>query len=388
MTERLSTLLHDEVDRLDIPAPAADTVLTRGRRERRRRQGGRVLGAAAAVAVVVAAAVGAGGLAGGDGAAPDPAAPVGDEPVFAAGTRVYYDGPGAWAEIDDKAVKSLFYTSAGVLVRHGESSASDGGGPQRFSLVSPDGEVAPLGLVTEETVHASDPGQPYVAYAEAVDGELQAVVHDVAADAEAARVSLGATRESWFPVSLDGDTLYVQDGYDGAVHAVDWRSGDSTTVDTVQHALYVAGGHAVVSGRDRSEIVDVATGERLLTVDGGWPQLSPDGRFVKVGPEDEGMGPDADTVAVHDLTSGSVTELDGASYDWGWTADGDLFRVGEETVTTCDPATGDCTQTGYEAPPGEPTEVCHSGAVRGGTESWCETLDPNELRLGGLVYES
>ena len=83
-------------------------------------------------------------LAGGNdnNAAPDPTgSPVGHNPVFAYGNEVFYDGPRHRSAIDDTAVKSLFYTSAGVVVRHGDNSWSDGGGPQRFSLVTPDGDV-------------------------------------------------------------------------------------------------------------------------------------------------------------------------------------------------------------------------------------------------------
>lgn len=38
MTDRLATLLHDEADRLDVPAPPAADILRGGRRIRRRRR--------------------------------------------------------------------------------------------------------------------------------------------------------------------------------------------------------------------------------------------------------------------------------------------------------------------------------------------------------------
>ena len=45
-------------------------------------------------------------------------------PVFAVGTTVYLDGGKTKATVDDKAIKSLYYTSAGVLVRHGNNPAA------------------------------------------------------------------------------------------------------------------------------------------------------------------------------------------------------------------------------------------------------------------------
>ena len=59
-------------------------------------------------------------------------------------------------------------------------------------------------------------------------------------------------------------------------------------------------------------------------------------------------------------------DLDGDGYGWGWTAGGELFRVAGDTVTTCDPGTGECA----ESP--APTTVGKNA----------------NLRLGGLTYES
>ena len=61
--------------------------------------------------------------------------------TFTVGVTAYLDGGAVTATIDDKAVKSSYYTSVGLLVRHGNNNYSDGGGPQRFSLVTPNGTV-------------------------------------------------------------------------------------------------------------------------------------------------------------------------------------------------------------------------------------------------------
>jgi hypothetical protein len=346
MTERLKQMLDGEAHGLSVPPPATDAVLRQGRGLRRRN---RLVTGAAGVAAAVVVGSGVIALTGGsdNNAAPDPAgSPVGTNPVFSYGNEVFYDGPGHRTAIDDAAVKSLFYTSTGVLVRHGDNSWSDGGGPQRFSLITPGGDVQPLRLVNEETVHASDPDQPYVVYGEAVDGELHVVVYDVATDTEEARVSVGRTRETWFPVALDGDTAYVQDRSRDETYAVDWRAGTAEPSD-VASTWEVAGGRAATEADGRPAVVDVAESDVLLTTEGpGYFDLSPDGRYAQL-VDEEGGGP---TFEVYDVATGEPVTLEGNPFEWGWTADGDMFKVDDNRVTTCDSATGECTVESYSQP--------------------------------------
>ncbi|WP_183095555.1 hypothetical protein [Nocardioides stalactiti] len=356
-------------------------------------------------------------LSGGDGAstAPDPATPAGTSatnPAFSYGNEVFYDGPARSATIDDTAVKSLFYTSAGVLVRHGDNAWSDGGGPQRFSLVDADGDVHRLGLETEETVHAADPAQPYVVYGEAVDGQLDVVVYDVEADEEAARVEVAPTEDSWFPVSLDGDTLYVQNGYDGGSFAVDWRTGDVTDWEYGE-VWEVAGGHAGITLDSGTAVIDAATGEVLLQSGArGYFDLSPDGRYAQL-VDEEARGPAK--FEVYDVASTSSVEIPGQPFEWGWSADGDLFQVTKDQVRTCSPVTGECTVEPYAQPaiPQPPAvtqtmrdPVCPAdnqdcfmdeGFLENCAENpdqceWQETEyveeQTIELKLGGRAYES
>ncbi|MEZ0578695.1 YncE family protein [Nocardioides sp. MH1] len=368
MTERLSQLLAGEADGLDVPPPTPGAVIREGRGMRRRHR--MVVGACGvAAALVVGGSVAALAGGGNDTAAPDPAGSPGSAaPVFSYGNQVFYDGPAQSAPVEDKAVKSLFYSSAGVVVRAGDNSWSDGGGEQRFSLITPDGDVRRLSLVTEETVHASDPDQPYVVYGEEVGGNLEVVVYDVQADAEAARVTVAPTEDHWFPVSIDGDTVYVQNGYDNGVYAVDWRSGKVQESD-LSSVWEVAGGHAGVTVAGKAAVVDTATGDVLLTADGpGYFDLSPDGRYAQLVSEDQQGSP---TSKVYAVASGSSITVDGDPFSWGWTADGDLFTVEDSDVRTCDVATGDCSTAPFDAPgtPGSDKEA-------------------PELRLGGRAYES
>ena len=413
MTERLKQLLEGEVHDLAVPAPATDAVLRQGRGLRRRNRIAVGVSSVAAVVVIGGSVLALSG--GGDkDAAPDPAgSPVGTNPVFSYGNEVFYDGPRHRSAIGDTAVKSLFYTSAGVLVRHGDNPWSDGGGPQRFSLVTPEGDVRRLGLVTEETVHASDPDQPYVVYGEAVSGDLQVVVYDVAADAEAARVTVGHTGETWFPVALDGETVYVQDRSADETYAVDWRAGTAEPSD-VGGVWEIAGGRVGTEVGGKPAVVDIAEGDVLLTVDGpGYLDLSPDGRYAQlVDEEQEG----ASSFEVYDVESGDSVTLKGYPFDWGWTADGDMFKVEENRVTTCASRTGECTIESYTRPaipepppvtftmsdpvcPDGETFSCYDDEVFLGDCyenpdqcEWRETRSVEtvtiELKLAGRAYES
>lgn len=339
MTERLHDLLTREAEGLDVPAPPTGDVLSRGKGVRRRR---RVVVGAAALATVVAVGGGSALLLGGDGPGEsEVASAIGTDPVFAAGTTVFYGDGAKHATIDDKAIKSMFYTSAGVLVRHGDNPWSDGGGPQRFSLVTPDGQVRALSLVTEETVHVTDADQPYVAYAENRDGRLTVVVYDVESDAVETTVDVGATKETWFPVSIDGASVWVQDGYDGGSYRVDWRAGE-VAASEVSGIDNVVGGYATKG--DGRTIVDARTGETVLEADGpGSFELSTTGGYAQ-------LVAGSKSFEVYDVDSGSHVTIDGNSYDWAWTADDTLFRVGDDEVTTCDPATGECDTAAVDIP--------------------------------------
>ncbi|RHW27993.1 hypothetical protein D0Z08_06860 [Nocardioides immobilis] len=416
MTERLKQLLDHEADDLAVPAPATDAVLRQGRGLRRRNR--MAVGAgAAAVAVIVGGSVVA--FAGGDGdrTAPDPATlPVGNNAVFSYGNQVFYDGPTHRAEIQDNAVKSLYYTSAGVLVRHGDNAASDGGGPQRFSLVTPDGSVQRLGLETEGAVHASDVDQPYVTYGEAVDGELQVVVYDVVADAEEARVTVGPTTENFFPVSIDDDTVYVETMSADEVFEVSWSTGTVEPSDSAS-AWNVNNGRVATEVDGQPAVVDAASGEVLLTTDGsGYFNLSPDGRYAEhVDEEEESEAGSEVEMEVYDVASGEAVTFAGPSWEWGWTPGGGLFRVGKNEVETCDSATGECTTEPYaqpDIPDPEPVTmtyrdpICPDGGLECHTDpeffencnanpdqcEWREQTyveeSTNELRLGGVTYES
>lgn len=386
MTDRLQQMLRDEADGLTVPPAPAGAVLVAGRRRRRRRTAAAAAAAGALTVAVAGAAVGLGGLdrdAPSPDTASDPAADSGA--VFSVGRTVYLDDGAVSAQVDDRAVKSLYYTSEGVVVRHGTNALSDGGGPQRFSLVRPDGSVSPVSVETEETAHATDPAQPYLAWAEATPGGAEVVVRDVGTDTEVARVPVPG-RFSWSPppVSLDGDTVYVGGGR--TTWAVDWRTGE--VVDSGLDTLFpqVAGGHAVRTDRGGSGVVDVATGEVLVDVpteDGIFVdvRLSPDGRYALLVPEQDYTtgGSEGTEASVVDVATGSAVLLPpevGQGFP-GWTPEGEPFVVTGDTLLACSPVDGACTRTGLEIEdlPDQGDDAPAPGSSQ-------------ELRLGGVTYES
>jgi hypothetical protein len=370
MTERLSTLLHDEAATLPVPPPDAGEVLASGRRLRRRRR------ATSGVAVLAATALVAGGAVVGISLAgevetrePAPAtAAYLDHGAFATGTTVHL-GDGRNVDIGEK-VKVLYYTSAGLLVRSGRTPWTDDPGPSHYSLVAPDGTISRLDLDLGDRVPATDPDQPVMTYADAAGaGRWDVVVREVTTGKELSRTTLDGTFTwaGWAapPVELDGDLVYV--GLDDDTVAVDWHTGEVTSTDLGgSTAPSVAGGHLVRSSRRTVDVVDLATGRTLYsTPRDGYPyvSLSPDGRFAKVVQQDESEGSEFTVV---DLSTAEVTTIHQAAWDFGWTPAGNLVSVDLKAgeLTTCSATSGQCSTSPV------------SGPVSG------------ELKLAGNAYES
>ena len=209
----------------------------------------------------------------------------------------------------------------------------------------------PLRLVTEETVHASDPDQPYVVYGEAVDGELQVVVYDVATDAEAARVTRGlAPARHWFPVAIDGDTVYVQDRSTDEIFAVDWSAGTAEASDLGERlggrrrARRYRGRRAAVGGRRRDRATCSSPSDRTATSTSrptaGTPSSSSRTRRAA-----------AARFEVYDVDHRRAGHARGQPVRAG--AGPPTATCSTSTkprVTTCDSATGECTVESYSQP--------------------------------------
>ena len=140
--------------------------------------------------------------------APAVTSSLGDEPAFALGPTLFLDGGARTVESADEIVQTIFYTSAGILVRTNQTGASDGGAPFHFALVGDDGTAQPLDLTLGEVAPGVDPEQPYLAYAEMVDQLVQVTVIDVTTDEIVATVGVPEAA-SWEgfeapPVALSG----------------------------------------------------------------------------------------------------------------------------------------------------------------------------------------
>lgn len=375
MPERISELLHDEATALDVPHAPVGDVLARGRGLRRRRRAVTVLGATAAVAAL---AVGVTLLpepgSEGRGEELSPAAEALRGWAVGSGSAVLL-GNGRTASVDG-TVKSVYYTSAGVLVRTGADATTDAP-DSAYSLVTEDATVTDFALELGDRVPGTDPGLPYLAYAEPTGApdRWTVVLRDVRSGEVAHEVPVSGafTWGGWVapPVSLSGDHVYV--GMDGATLDVHWPTGEVTRSEVLPASTMpvVAGGREVLGDSGEAQrVVDVQTGKVLLRVPATDASLvlSPDGRHALLRPmsmcDDSGTCTfEQDTTEVYDVTTGSATTVDLAGTAMGWTPQGDLLRVDEDSVDVCDPSTGECTPT--------PLEV-----------------DGRGLRLGGSLYEA
>jgi hypothetical protein len=374
MTDRLSTLLHDEADRLEIPAPRTADVLIHGRRVIRRRA--RTLGAATVAVVAIAG----GSLMVGHRQHHDtatPVAPASEAPeqlAYSVGDTVYLGDDGSVSATMPEVPQTLYYTSAGVLVRTNRTGASDGGAPFHFELVEPDGTTSKLGVTLGHVVPSADPNQPYLAWATMQGGHIQVVVHDVTTDQDVTTLDVPGsfTWGGWSapPVALDGDIVYV--ATDHATTTVNWRTGATGTTQAVPAAFPdVRDGHALVSGLHGSSVVDVATGKQLLDLGRPMTQLamlSPDGRYAAL----VGFtGGPPHPLEVYDVATGNKLTLSASGDSWGWSSLHELFTVHGDHLMTCDPTDGRCTASRVPA-----------------SDSSSSPENSIPVRYAGRVYES
>lgn len=380
MTERLSTMLHDEAFDLPVPAAPTDAILARGRRMRTRRRLGAL---AAGTAGVVAIAGLAAGITNGPDLrlAADLAAASALDPsgwAVSAGSTVYL-GNGARATVPDK-VKSIYYTSAGTVVRTGTVAYTDAP-DSSYALLTDAGEVHSLGLQLGDRAPSTDPTLPYLAYAEkrGLRGhdDWNVVLLDVRTAQEVVSIPVEGdfTWGGWNapPVALDGDHVYV--ALDEATLDVHWRTGEVGTASHLSPAFLpdVDAGHSVLidDQANTSTVIDVATGRTLMqrSQDEGQLSLSPDGRFalllsMATCDDDNTCTMDDPQTEVFDVATGArLTTVHLATRDFGWTPDGRLLRADGRGVELCSPQTGACEATGIR-------------------------LDDGSVKVGGSSYES
>jgi hypothetical protein len=343
MTERLTTLLREEGERIAVPRPVASAILGRGRSLRTRRRW-----AHTSVAVGLAAAVAVGGLAvrqhqthGVDPAhAADAFASLG---AFAIGHELYL---GDQLVHFDESIKAIFYTSAGVMVRTGGSADPDEG-PSTFTLVSATGERSEVDVAMGNRVAGFEPDSTRFAYATAAGdaGQWDVVVHDAATDEELARVPVtGAAYGGWDapPVAIDGDLAWIH--LQGGWTEVDWRTGTARAVPDTAATFEVQNGHYAVQSDRHWEIRSMADGSTVGRVDltkGWYAFFSPDGQAMRAFPDDV-RGPTPVSSVGYDVASGRSHPHAAFGNVLGWTPDGHLLWSHDGTVSVCELLSDDC----------------------------------------------
>lgn len=376
MTDLLSTLLRDEAASLDVPPAPAERVLKHGHRLQNRRRAG----LAAGLVIVVASVAGVAALASSDDrGAPDstvlaPASPADPSGWAVATGSTIHLGSGTTVSVEGQ-VKALYYTSAGVMVRTGATSATDAP-DSNYWVMAGDGTVHDFELHLGDRKPGTDPTLPYLAYAvEGDDSDWELVLRDVRTGEVATRLPFdGAfTWGGWEapPVTLSGDYAYV--GVDDATLRIAWRTGTVEAAEGLPPSRMptVAGGRELVEPvidydrlsqeelRDLDSrpqtwrVVDAETGAlvREITVRNEYVTLSPDGRYVSLATlgwfcfDGEPCGQRDPVARVIDLATGGEQEFPVGEGLTGWTPDGQLLLVERGEVRSCAPSSGECTRT-------------------------------------------
>jgi hypothetical protein len=352
MTERLSLLLREEAEALDVPPAATGAVLARGRQLRRRRRWTRVAAVAAVTAVVVV------------GSAAGAHRFRADEPINSSRAAEAFASQGAFAVGRDlyvgdqkiewpEAIKAIYYTSAGVVVRSGGSSDPDEG-QSRYELVTPTGDRSPIDVQMGNRIPGFEPDSTRFAYATQDDGHLEVVVHDVVSDRELARVTVldHPVDAGWEapPVSMHGDLVWVRNYPVGWI-AVDWRTGAVREVPDTADTYELQNGRYAVQRGNVWEIRAMADGSRVGEVrmlQGWYAFFSPDGNFMRSFPNDTNNIDERPDSYVHDVAAGSRFKHADAGYNLGWTPDGHLMILAGDTVRVCEPMSDACTVQAFD----------------------------------------
>jgi hypothetical protein len=349
----LRTLLRDAADEVSVPRLATDELHRRTRTVRRHRRARWGAGAATLAMVGALGTYALSGTLGGD--EPHIAAAEGDPRGWAVaeGGSVHF-GDGSVVTYGG-IVNDLRYTSVGLLARSTQSNA-------RLSLITTAG-VQPLDLgdVSGRLI-GTDPDSPYIAWTVDVGDGWVVRVFDLGTGKNVAAVPISGkyTWAGWEtpPVAIDGEHAYV--ALDDRTLDVEWGTGKVSTSKGLPggYTTEVINGRAVTQDADGTtkSVVEVSTGEVLLTVDGSDAahepvslMLSPDGNHAATAPfrmcdqsnycryEDPG-------VSIHDLEQGTQTTVD-LGEQFGWTPEGELIRATDTKVEICDDVGQGCADT-------------------------------------------
>jgi len=362
MTERLSTLLASEAETIEVPAARPDLIIRRARAFRLRRRA--VRGAVGiAAAAMVAAGVGLFGVGSDSGTPPasaqarfENAAAVpayGTYGAFAAGSTVYIGNHQVHFK---EKIKSIYYTSEGVLIRMGKRAYLDEPGPSHYTLIHPDGSTRQIDLHMGDRVPATDPESPDIAYLEPTGSRWSFVVVDLRTGREIARKVVDG-RFTWGgweapPASMSGTRVWGL--FDEGWREFDRSTGWTRLIPDTRGAILEAAHGRYVAGGDNGPsltVADFVTGDTVRTTPSKGEEtiatLSPDGRFLRISGyltynEKGGLAVKPAPSQFLDLQTGKKITLPGQVY--GWTPDGHTLSVDakKDRITVCDPRDGGC----------------------------------------------
>lgn len=367
MTERLSTLLRETADQVVVPPPPTGAILRSARRASRKRRAVRTLAAVAAVGVIASGIGATIGLGRGADSAQDrfesaPAAQAYDDyGAFSVGSTVYV---GNHRVRFDQKIKSIYYTSEGVLVRRGRVASTDDDAPSIYTLISPNGSTRNIDLPIGNRFPATDPDSPEVGYLEPAGERWAFVVVDLRTGDEVARTVV-AGRFTWAgweapPATMSGERIWGL--FDEGWVELDWKTGRTRLIPNTKGASLDAahGRFAMHHGVGTPwSIRDFSTGQEVRTIRLTMPAsgnplrtdvgfFSPDGRYVRVqdgflsyNEDDQVIDPPRSHVV--SLETGRIVQLPGRE-QFGWTPDGKVIAVDpkRDRIKVCDPSDGRC----------------------------------------------
>ena len=348
MTERLSQLLHDEADRLDVPPVAADAVLARGRGLRRRRTAS-PRSARPPPSLAVVGGHRARGQNGDDDDRAGSSRPTPPPTNGLAWLRIRLDGLlGDRTAPVPGTIHTFHYTPTACW-----SAATPTTAPPTAPAPSRSRWCARTGPRSTSARSRRASGRPQTRTSRSTswprpDDGFVAVVRDAGTGETVDEVPLPDEPPSYWdvtPLALDGGTIYV--GYKSETAAVDIATGESHIVEGMSGGIPdVLGGRIIAAEGTTISVLRRGTGELIRAFEVGddaWGTLSPDGRYLGVST----IRRRDLRVPVHCLRrrhrrTGRPRPARQRSRG-GWTAAGDAFAVAKGTLTTCDLDTGDCT---------------------------------------------
>ena len=227
----------------------------------------------------------------------------------------------------DESIKALYYTSAGVMIRSGESSDTNEGASQ-YALVTPTGERSAVHVTMGDRIRASSrtaPGSPTPTRTTAgsrwwctTSSPTGARPDHRARPPRGVRLGGSAGRDRRRPgVGEQRPGLDPRRLATGELQEVP-ETDDTSEIQNGSYAIQRGNVWEIRSMADDSTVGEVTM------LKGWYAFFSPDGRLMNSFPNDVTEVRDTWPAYVHDVASGTSFEYPDGGDDIGWTPDGHL----------------------------------------------------------------